>query len=320
MNTENYMHTETQALDSALMFAAGLGCESECTVGFAPGSKMYANMPAHQYHGDMDALSCSMLKPLLTSPAHFQANLYNSIKATKTMDFGSLVHALVLEPRQLGNAFSVYPGVADGRSREYKEFLEQQAGRLVVDEPTFNKARYMAEKILHRVVFGRPFGDFVNEGVPEATIYAVEPTTGLLLRTRQDLLHPEFTFDIKTTRHAVSRAFVRDAIDMHYDLQAFMYTFARSMYEGRTKVPFVFIAAESENPHSVHQVTAGETFMTNGAKKFQEVLSVYSACTEAGHWPDLSRDIEAEIEHWQSFDARSDWKAALGTNRAVAWA
>jgi hypothetical protein len=312
MNKGHHMNTETEGLDSALLFAAGMDCKSESTPGSAPGSKMYAHLPAHQYHGDKDALSCSMLKPLLTSPAHFQANLYNSMKATKAMDFGSLVHALVLEPRQVGSDFSVYPGIADGRSRDYKDFLEQHCGRLVVDEPTFSEACTLAEKILHRVVFGRPFGDYVREGIPEATIYAVEPTTGLQLRTRVDLFHPEFTFDVKTTRHCDSRAFVRDAVDMHYDLQAFMYTFARSMYEGRAKAPFVFIAAESEKPHSVHQVTAGESFMTNGAKKFQEVLAVYAACTQAGHWPDLSCDTEAEIEHWQSFDGKSDWKMALG--------
>lgn len=307
------MNTQPDMNSSALMFAAGQGYESESITGFAAGSRMYANMPAAQYHSDKEALSCSMLKPLLVSPADFQENLMSLNKATKAMDFGSLVHGLVLEPHLIGNDFSVYPGIADGRSSEYKSFLAKNASRLVVDEPTFNRARKLAEKTLHRVVFGRPFGDFVNEGIPEATIYVEEPTTGLMLRTRLDLYHPEFSFDLKTTRHGQVNAFIRDAVDMHYDFQAFMYTIARSLYEGRTNpAKFVFIAVQTEAPNSIHQVTAGETFMSNGAKKFQEVLSVYSACMKTGFWPDSSTNTEAEIEPWQSFTGKSDWKAALG--------
>lgn len=307
------MNTETVFSSSALMFAAGQGFESESTPGFAAGSRMYANLPSDQYHSDKEALSCSMLKPLLESPAHFQANLLSLNKATKAMDFGSLVHGLVLEPHLIGNEFSIYPGIADGRSAEYKAYLVKNASRLVVDEPTFSRARKLAEKILHRDVFGRPFGDFVREGTPEASIYVEEPTTGLILRTRLDLYHPEYSFDLKTTRHGTIHAFIRDAVDLHYDFQAFMYTIARSLYEGRTNpAKFVFIAAETEEPNSIHQVTAGQSFMSNGAKKFQEVLSVYAACMQSGYWPDSSGNAEAEIEPWQSFTGKADWKAALG--------
>jgi hypothetical protein len=306
------METMTNLNSAALMFAAGQEPEFDFTAGAAPGSRLYATLPAANYHADRDALSCSMLKPLLKSPAHFQANLMSIVGATKAMDFGSLVHGLVLEPHLVGSEFAVYPGIADGRSSEYKSYLEKHASLCVVDEPTFERGRKLAEKILHRIVFGRPFGDYVAEGIPEASIYVVEPTTGLLLRTRMDLYHPEFSFDLKTTRHSMVHDFVRDAVAMDYDFQAFMYTFARALYEGGTKpAKFVFVAAESDDPSSIHQVTAGESFMNNGAKKFQEALSVYSACTQSGFWPDSSGNVEAEIEPWQSFSAKSDWKNAL---------
>ncbi len=306
------LNTEFAADASALLFAAGLGGESESTPGFAPGSRLYAHLPGSRYHSDEEALSCSMLKPLLLSPAHFQANRLRRNKSTKAMDFGSLVHALVLEPHLLGADFAVYPGPADGRASDYKEFLAKNMSRLVVDEPTFAHGRLLAEKILNRKVLGRPFGDFVKEGIPEASIYAVEPTTGLLLRTRQDLYHPECSFDLKSTRQSTISGFVRDAVDMHYDFQAFMYTFVRALYEGNGKMaPFAFIAAESEEPHSIHHIAAGASFMNNGAAKFQEALSVYTACMQAGYWPDSSADGEAEIEHWQSFSGKADWKARL---------
>ena len=313
------MNTATELMDPsfdlsnpALLFAAGGAVSSEYTAGFAPGSKLYPNLPADHYHADTDAMSCSMLKPLLVSPAHYQAELLKPGCSSKAMDFGSLVHALVLEPKSVGQDFAVYPGHADGRDKDYKAFLANNAGRLIVDEPTFAKGRRLAEKTLERQVLGRPFGDFVAEGQPEVSIYAQEPTTGLMLRTRLDLYHPEVTFDLKSTRHGQLRPFLRDAVEMHYDLQAFMYTFVRTLYEGRERpAPFVIIALESAEPHSIHQISAGETFLENGAKKLQEVLTIYTACSQQNYWPDASCDAVAEIEPWQNFSGSAPWKESL---------
>jgi hypothetical protein len=313
MNTD--IETKTTDFDeitAAMLFAAG-GESSQYEEGFAPGSRLYKKLPAAQYHEDRDALSCSMLKPLLISPAHFQSSLVAPPCSSKAMDFGTLVHALVLEPYKFNEDFAIYPGQADGRDKDYKAFLAQNTNRLVVDEPTFHKGRTLAEKVLHRSVRGRRFGDFVVEGVPEATIYAQEPTTGLMLRVRIDLYHPECTFDLKSTRHGVARNFLRDAIDMHYDLQAFMYTFVRSLYEGRqAPAPFAIIACETSEPYSIHQVNAGGTFMENGAAKFKEVMSVYAACSQNNYWPDASCDLDAEIEPWQAFNTQAPWKESLG--------
>jgi hypothetical protein len=215
----------------------------------------------------------------------------------------------------VGNEFAVYPGQADGRSADYKAFLTSNPGRIVVDEPTYSAGRSLAEKILDRNVLGRPFGDYVKEGVPEASIYFQDPTTGLALKIRPDLHHPEFTFDLKTSRRATTAGFIRDALDMDYDLQAFMYSMGRALYEGtETPKPFVFVAAESDTPHSINVLTAGQSFLSNGAKKFQEALTVYSACTAAGYFPDAGGDALAEIDHWNGFTPNTDWKVALGKN------
>jgi hypothetical protein len=61
-----------------------------------------------------------------------------------------------------------------------------------------------------------------------------------------DLLHPEFTFDLKSTRHGLPSAFQRDAVNLHYCLQSYMYSLARCLYEGvEEPKPFVFVQAES---------------------------------------------------------------------------
>lgn len=65
-------------------------------------------------------------------------------------------------------------------------------------------------------------------------------------------------------------AFINDVVDLYYNLQSFMYTLGRSLHEGSGRPPdFIFIAAEYEARHSVHEITSRTNYLENGAKKFQ---------------------------------------------------
>lgn len=305
-------------LSSAMAFATGLPKAKPPVAGFAANTRMYVDMSSDEYHSDKEVLSCSALKPILISPAHFQTHLLTIGTSSKVKDFGTLVHALVLEPALVGNEVAVFPGVYDGRSDEYKAFAAANVARLVVDEPTFASGRALAEKVLHRMVFGRPFGDYIAEGEPEVSIFFEEQVTGVALKIRPDLKHPEFTFDLKTTRHSTLGAFIRDAVSLDYDLQAFMYSYGRALFEGTDKPkPFVFIGAESSEPHSVHVVRAGDSFLGNGAQKFQEALTVYKACMSSGLFPDASGEGTAEISYWDSFKPETKWKDTMAALAAA---
>ena len=141
-----------------------------------------------------------------------------------------------------------------------------------------------------------------------------EPSTGLRMRMRMDAYHPEVSIDLKTTRFAHARAFMRDAVEKDYDLQSYMYSLGRCLYEGSTTPkPFVFVAAENSAPYSVSTYEAGPTFMGNGANKFQACAATFKACTESGYWPDLSGDSVLEIEPWQQFSGKPAWQSALAS-------
>lgn len=269
--------------------------------GNAPDSWLFDAMPAHLYHADRDALSCSMLKPLLLSPAHFQASLLAFGKHSDAMDFGTLVHLLLLEPHAVSKELAVFPGVPS-RPGEFAAFRAQHPTRLVVDEPTFAAGRRLAAKIGETLYKGRPLHRFIEESIPEATLYFTEPATQLRMRMRMDAYHPDINFDLKTTRHADPIAFARDAVDKHYDLQGFMYSFGRALFEGTPLAkPFVFIAAESSPPYSVSSYQAGDMFLENGGRKFQACAAAFKACTATDYWPDLSHEAVVELEPWQQF-------------------
>lgn len=298
----------------------GLAAEQPLA-GVAGDSCMFKHLPSDVYHADRDALSCSLMKPLLISPAHFQAGLVACEKPSDALDFGTLVHLLVLQPELASKDLAVFPGIAERKTAAgrtaFDQFAQANGGKLVVDEPTFAQGRRVAQRVLDAGYKGRRLQRFIEESIPEASIYFTEPSTGLRMRIRMDAYHPEITFDLKTTRFAQPRAFMRDAIDKDYDLQSYMYSLGRCLYEGATTAkPFVFVTAENTAPYSVSTFEAGQTFMGNGANKFQACAAAFKACTESGYWPDLSGDAVLEIEPWQQFSGKPGWQTALASSAA----
>lgn len=298
---------------TAVAAFAGNGADADGTPGQVADSRLFRSMPAHEYHADRDALSCSLMKPLLISPAHFQAALLNCDKSSDAKDFGSLVHLLLLQPHLVSKELALFPGVAD-RTKAFSDFKERYPQKLVVDEPTFAMGRRVASKIAETRYKGRKLGLFIEESMTEATIYFTEPTTGLRMRVRIDAYHPDITFDLKTSRHAQARAFARDTVEMDYDMQGYMYSLARCLYEGETTPkPFVFIVAENVAPHSVSILEAGQNLLSNGLAKFESCAGAFLACTASGFWPDLGSVGVVDLEHWQQFSPSAGWKGALAS-------
>lgn len=272
--------------------------------GVAPDSLLIENLHSDDYHADTTALSCSQLKLLLESPADFQLALRQARKPTQAMEFGTLLHQLALQPENFSDEYVVYPGIADGRDKDYTAFLEKNLDRAVVDHREYTLALHLVDVLRDATYKGRRIGLFIDESKKEVSIYAVEAVTGIRLRIRPDIFHPDITFDLKSTYLPNIELFRRDAIDKHYDMQSFDYTYGRAIFEGdKIGKPFVFLGVQTEGAHSVYVAPAGATFLENGAKKFQRALSLYKACNDTGYWPNRSAEEEFEIEPWQQYKA-----------------
>jgi len=281
--------------------------------GVLAGSLLYRDMPAESYHADISVQSCSLLKQMLTSPAHYQAQFFAPRKSSPSMDFGTLVHCLVLEPGKFSREFAVYQGPPDKRSTEYKAFAELNVGRTIISESELIHARTLQQKILERRVRGRPFGDYVREGTPEATIYYTDPSTGVRCRCRIDLLHPEIVFDLKTTIYGEKETWLRHGLTLHYDMQSYMYSLCVALHYGEENPrPFIFVTGESEQPHSIGVYAAGSTYIENGGMKYKKALAGYTACSQVDLWPDLSQDAVLEIHHWQTEREEQSWTVTPG--------
>lgn len=268
--------------------------------GAAEGSRIVYDLPAPLYHADREVFSSTMLKPLLLSPAHFLAARLAPHSRSDDKDFGALLHTLVLEPDTLNDGFAVLPdrfSSTDGRS-----FRESNPGRICVTLARFREAQALAGRIQDATYKGRPFRRFIEEGKVEPSIYYTDEVTRLPCRIRPDLMHPEITFDLKSTRHGSASEFQRQAVDLHYDLSAFMYCLGRVVLEGGSRPkPFVIVAAETSAPYCVQFRTASQEFLVNGREKYVWALSTLKACSEQNHWPGLDTDEELGLDVWQCY-------------------
>ena len=281
--------------------------------GATPGSFRFDQLPAHLYHFELARHSCSMLKQMLVSPGHYMQQFVSQRTSSPAMQFGSLVHLLALEPHRLPEHYAVIPGTGRPSPGERREAQLLHPGREILSEVQLHEARIAAERVLQRQVRGRSFRKFVEEGLHEVTFFFEDPVTHLPCRTRVDLWHPEAIFDLKTTRHAAVAEFSRACITLNYDLQAYMYCLADARFEARECArDFIFLAVQSDAPHPVHVLSAGESFMTNGEAKYVRAISLAHACTAADYWPDNSSDGTLEIQPWQSFEARGFDSGAAG--------
>ncbi len=256
---------------------------------------------ASQYHASKWAQSCSMLKPCLTSPAHYLQALVSRPAASPALDYGTLLHTAVLEPHRLQEVAAVFTGDPADR-RSIRLFREANPERIVLGLAAYLNLLTAASRVLDSLFRGRPFGLFVEEGIVERSLFYLDPHTDMWCRVRPDLWHPDFSFDLKSTRHATALAFQRHALDLHYDMQAYMYSLARCLFDGNEDAkPFVLVQVESEAPHGVLWRPAGHEFLENGKRKYETALDRLQACSATDSWSRPEGEEPLALEPWHQF-------------------
>jgi hypothetical protein len=264
--------------------------------GATDGTWKLTGLPPHLYHSALEWQSASTLKGFLDSPAAYLQRLLTPSRSTPAQRLGSLIHTLVLEPPQFPLHYEV---VTDSKGAAS---ADSAGARERVTEVQLHQARHIADRVLQREVLGKPLATLVHEGTAEDSIFFAEPKTGARCRIRPDLRHGDALVDLKTTRHASVREFQRAALDLHYDLQAYMYCLGDCQFEGKDVAkPFIFVVAQTLPPFSVFVLRAGESFLENGRAKYERAIALLLACGEVDYWPDQSTDGVIEVEHWQAF-------------------
>jgi len=239
-----------------------------------------------EYHDDHTRLSPSMLGVLRRSPQEFEGRYITKTmkhpEPSESMNVGSMVHCLALEPELFDDLFVIKPDGLDRRTREGKlAYAELMAsGKQVVSDEDFRTAIACVKALMAHDQIALILS---QGGIVEQRINFVE--FGVEMRCKPDFVNPSLKviLDIKTTKDASPAEFAKSVASYGYARQAALYMDAVAMEHG-VECRFLFAVVCTAPPY---EVACYE--LTDEAKRLGEVeagtlVQEYIARCETNNW------------------------------------
>lgn len=187
-----------------------------------------------------------------------------------------------------------------------KRFLEEAGKRTILNREDMDRVMNMAIAVRSEP----SLAPILADGRAEVPMFAVDPETGVLLKSRMDWVTPTLTLDLKTFSQSRGKSIdksIADAIFYEcYYRQAYLYTFIRTLQKkANTRYDFVMPFVESEEPHEVRikvlrPVTGGQPnlYWERARVECRELIRLYAECRKKfgdGIWRD-ERSIEPLVD------------------------
>ena len=225
------------------------------------------------YHARPE-LSCSSVKTLLKNPYEFVAGIKK--EPTISMDFGSAVLIMLLEPDDFDKEFAIMPKF-DLRKTSDKEarvaFEAENQGKTYLTPEIYENALQCAE--IGRQIAGR----FFKDGIAEASFFSEIDGIGVRCRPDYYIESLGLVVDVKTTQDASPDGFIRSIASYGYHIQDAFYTDTlRSLNKPVNQ--FLFVAIETKPPYMVGLYTLDEVSRDFGRSEYQRGLNIYERLDE----------------------------------------
>lgn len=251
-------------------------------------------MSEDEYHGGPE-FSSSAAKEILKTPAHYKhVYLDGNREKKKAWDIGTAVHSKVLgvgadtvtcPPELLASNGAMSTKAA----KDWK--AEQEAsGKIVVTETDMAKITGMTEAVLAHTL-AKAWLEL--PGNAEASMFAPDPETGLMLRCRFDRLPDDerASIDLKTTLDASPDGFARRAHDLGYHVSRAHYLHTAEL-AGHPRQEMVFITVENKAPYLVAVYQLSQPFAERGERRAAHARRLLKHCQETNTWPGYSEWLE----------------------------
>ena len=244
-------------------------------------------------------LSCSDLKVMLRSPAHYHASLLFPQKTTPEMLLGSALHTAVLQPELFDEEYMELPKI-DRRTKEGKELYKQysDSGKTLLDSVTVATVQKMKESLMQHPIIST----ILSTGQPELSCFGCLPEfPHTLVKCRPDWYNEELgvLLDLKTSCDASPKAFAKASADYFYHLQHALYLDLFSYISGKRIQAFLFAVVEKEPPYAVALYQLDDDAVEKGRDLYRKAILAYNDSLERNYWVGYSPRIEVlQLPAW----------------------
>jgi len=237
-------------------------------------------------------LSCSNLKIMLRSPAHYHASILFPQKTTAEMQLGSALHTSVLQPDLFDEQYMELPKL-DRRTKEGKELYKQysESGKVLLDSTTVATVEKMKESLMQHPIIS----SVLSSGSPELSCFGCLPEfPHTLVKCRPDWYNEELgvLLDLKTACDASPKAFSKASADYLYHLQNALYQDLFSHVSGKHIQAFLFAVVEKEPPYAVALYQLDADAVEKGRELYRKAILAYNDSLERNYWVGYSPRIE----------------------------
>ena len=252
----------------------------------------------NDYHADREYISSSGLKMLLKDPREFEKRYvleeHSDNKSSASMDFGSYVHSLILEPHLVEKEYAVYEG-AVRRGKAYDDFVAANEGKKVIMQSQFLEAQRAIELFNSAKVYTKNskgedvlanVSDFFTKGEAEETLCG--EIDGVKIKVRFDYRKVKGIIasinDIKTTQYPIETKSDIESVSANWDYQlsAALYADMAEKYTG-IKHDFYFCYINTKTS-TVQLVKASEQMLEEGRNQYKQAIKLLKKARTGGEY------------------------------------
>lgn len=254
-------------------------------------ARLLRGLSADEYHARPGFSQTLATTLIMRSPLHARTEqLAGGKDATRAMDRGSVIHALVLgEGKFKVLEFNDYRKKAAQEARE----AARAAGLVPILREEFEGARQVSFRIKEQLAAR----GIVLDGESEVGIEWEEETPFGPVLCRGMMDHAWISkgriLDLKVTNDAAPLKVERSAENFGYGIQAAAYSRALAQLDpslaGRTS--FLFVFAEPDPPYAVNVCKPDGVFRELGERRWLRAVATWADCVKHDNWPGYGSGI-----------------------------
>ncbi len=257
------------------------------------------------YHADKETVSRTSIMMYDECPRKYQA-LYITKEVekevTKPMLLGSAFHTLILEPQKFDERIAIYPSDIDRRTNigkaAYNDFVMHSQGKMVIDSETLDTIKGMEAALRdHLEAATLVWG---NQPVYERSYIYGDDGSGLVIKSRPDILQPNCIVDLKTCQSASEFAFRQSMLKQGNHIQGAMVQDALHVVDcvpEALTLPVINIAIETKKPYCIAIYFISLAATQSGRERYQSVLKRMKASFETDVYPSYETK-EIDLPNW----------------------
>lgn len=241
---------------------------------------MYPNLPSEDYHGHKQSISRSALMDFKKNPRKYWAKHLNPDRPKEeskpSWTFGTAFHTLILEPHLFEQNYFVMPEkvlLKDVGREAYDEYkrIEQEASstsRIVLSQCEFLRLRDMQD----RVQAHPKASALISGGIFESSYFWKDVHSGLMIKSRPDILHSNIYVDLKTIDDASPQNFQREMVKYGYHIQGAMVRDGVEQLTNERISAVINICVEKTYPYSIGIYIIDEAAIDEGHMQYKQAL------------------------------------------------